>query len=253
MARSKILVNPLISTQADSTKTIIQTNFETPFMEDFSEFVDNEIVPSISELEKLSAGNRIHLQKLIFTNLVDRFDYAVDKTLLDFIHHASIRDSILKDRKEPVTEQKLFEFLLKTPVEIHSSLTDSLKDDLRKVVLRKRISVKLSKLCVILAPNENLQKPRVNEATGDILAKRKTHKNIPVSIQGYCDWLYCRRNAVVHGGGTMKISDDDFDHLKIHYKVSPSKTVKLLQGSIKNASNFYKSLIAIFKDGAGST
>ena len=49
---------------------------------DFEKFVKGEVTKATNELEGLAEGSRNHLQKLVYTNLVDRFDVMVDKTIL---------------------------------------------------------------------------------------------------------------------------------------------------------------------------
>ena len=56
------------------------------FLNEFKNFLEKELLPATSELEKIKGEtSRKHLQKLVFTNLVDRFDYCVDKTLLEVV------------------------------------------------------------------------------------------------------------------------------------------------------------------------
>jgi len=41
---------------------------------DFRNFVEKKVEPGARDLENLDEKNRVHVQKLVFTNLVDRFD-----------------------------------------------------------------------------------------------------------------------------------------------------------------------------------
>ena len=73
----------------------------------------------------------------------------------------------------------------------------------------------MKKVFEVLAPSENLSRPRVNINTGAIVARFKIqNKKIPSSILGYVDWLYSRRNAIVHGGGNVAMLQNDLKHLK---------------------------------------
>ena len=238
----------IISDVATTQSVTVRESINLNFIEEFSEFIKNDLTPATKELDLLTDNNRIHIQRLIFTNLVDRFDYTLDKTLLGLVSHPKLRDSLLQDMQTPVTDQKLYSLLLKSPDELQGAVNEVLKNELRNSVLRRRHSKKLLQLGEVLTPSENFQKPRVDWATGKIIAKRKGHKQIPNTIYGYADWLYCRRNAVVHGGGSMKISDQDLKQLADTFRVTPAKSVKLNLGSIKNAATFYQSLITIFRN-----
>jgi hypothetical protein len=54
-------------------------------LDEFSEFLADELSPATSEISKIADAQRIHIQKLVFTNLVDRFDYTLDKLLLALV------------------------------------------------------------------------------------------------------------------------------------------------------------------------
>lgn len=238
----------MIMTDSTAIKAVFKPEQRSFYIDEFLVFIEDDLAGATAELGKLQDTNRIHIQKLIFTNLVDRFDYAVDKTLLNYVHHTQLRESLLKDMKDVVTDKRLIELLLKSQDELKNTLTEILQNELRSTVLRKRHSKKLEHLCPILMPDVGLSQNRVNIANGQVSSKSKFNRQIPVTILGYADWLYCRRNAVVHGGGTMKVSVNDLDHLKNVCKIpQPANSVKLNLGSIQNAANFYKSLIALFK------
>ena len=55
----------------------------TSKIRDFRKFLNKELVPGVDDLEKLEAKNRKHIQKLVYTNAVDRFDHLVDTLILD--------------------------------------------------------------------------------------------------------------------------------------------------------------------------
>lgn len=72
-----------------------------PSIEKFEEFNNTNIQSAIKELEGLNEGNRIHLQRLVFTDLVNRFDLLLDDLLLKFsTMQSSFSISIIKAMKE---------------------------------------------------------------------------------------------------------------------------------------------------------
>ena len=75
-----------------------------------------------------------------------------------------------------------------------------------------------------------------------ILEKMKPKKNVkcPYSICGYADWLYSRRNSIVHGAGTSAFLKNDRQQLKKFYKREPAKTFKISVGSVQTTATFYK-------------
>ena len=106
----------------------------------------------------------------------------------------------------------------------------------------------MKKVFEVLAPSENLSKPRVNINTGAIVAQFKIqNKKIPSSIVGYDDWLYSRRNAIVHGGGNVAMLQNDLKHLKDCFHCDVAKTVKLKIGSITNAVGFFRAVAKLLK------
>jgi hypothetical protein len=120
-----------------------------------------------------------------------------------------------------------------------------LQDTLRNTILRHRHSKKLEFLLKILTPLEGTNKiPRVNINTGEILDHITPQEpiTIPYSICGYADWLYIRRNAVVHGGGSPNLLKRDMEQIEKLYGCKPAKSVKLQIGSIENAATFYTAI-----------
>lgn len=92
--------------------------------------------------------------------------------------------------------------------------------------------------------------PRVNISTGDIIEKIKPQKNskVPYSISGYADWLYARRNSIVHGSGSSSFLDRDKERLEKIYKTDIAKTFKVSLGSIRLTKTFYSCVIALFEE-----
>lgn len=215
-------------------------------IKEFKSFLEMDLQPAIAELNKITdEKSRKHLQKLVFTNLVDRFDYCIDKTLLELIDSKELIEELLESHKKPVNESEILKLMLsaESPREI---AIERLKDTLRNTILRSRHSEKLGKLLKTMNVDDNKwRKPRVNPSTGQIFDEYKPQNNkIPASIEGYADWLYSRRNAIVHGGGKSKLLDNDSKQLEKKFKCKAAKTVRLQLSSIENAGKFYTNLLA---------
>ncbi len=213
----------------------------------FIGFLDQEIASAVTELTSIGESSRRHLQKLVYTNLVDRFDSTVDHALLDNVLEDPLLSQGIKSLDQPLPEGENL-MLLAGLADPRQKLTDRLQAVLRNDVLRNRHAKKVRKLCELMAPIEKLDPPRVNPATGEITLKFKPQqKTAPCGIQGYADWLYSRRNAVVHGGGSVKMLNNDREQLKNLYKFDASQSVKLSIGSINTATTFYRDLIAMLQ------
>lgn len=214
-------------------------------IEEFSAYLDREVANAERELGLLAEQSRKHLQKLVYTNLVDRFDSMVDHFLLDNCLHQTLLDESLQKLKDPLTEGEILRLLIDTQG-FNAHVDETLKETLRNGVLRNRHSKKLHRLLEVFAPNEKLKTSRVNPSTGKILGKYTQHnRKIPATIPGYADWLYSRRNAVVHGGGASHMLQNDLKQLKEIYHCDAGKEVKLKIGSITTASAFYKCVVSL--------
>ncbi|GAA0371785.1 hypothetical protein GCM10009092_40170 [Bowmanella denitrificans] len=66
-------------------------------VEEFEKFVKTEVKAAATELQGLEEGSRTHLQKLVYTNLVDRFDVMIDKTILANALHENLLEESLKN------------------------------------------------------------------------------------------------------------------------------------------------------------
>jgi hypothetical protein len=219
---------------------------KTNKLDAFNQFVDREILPAATELEGLADRSRRHLQKLTYTNLVDRFDSMVDGLLLDNCREDLLVTEASKDFTHQVTEADLLKLLLHT-ADLQNAIEIKLRDGLRNTVLRERHSNKLKVLFEVFKPDEeHWNKPRVNIATGEIYEHmRPQRKKIPYSICGYSDWLYARRNAIVHGGGATKMLESDAKRLEKTFHCVPAKSVRIKPATVKIAATFYKNVIDI--------
>ena len=213
---------------------------KTEAIKDFKKYVDKEILPATKELEKLEDKHRKHLQKLVYTNLANRFDVMIDNAILDNCREGNLLEKAISPMKENITEGRMLKLLMEADT-IQDVIEDRLRDSLANTVLRERHSKKLSSLLGVLSGDEAVwTQPRVNISTGHILEKRTiSNKNVPHSICGYADWLYSRRNGLVHGAGTAKILDNDAEQIKKLFKVTVKTQIRLKIGSITNAARFY--------------
>ncbi|NMH67032.1 hypothetical protein [Shewanella salipaludis] len=216
---------------------------------DFEKFVKGEVKKATEELAGLQDGSRNHLQKLVYTNLVDRFDVMVDKTILDNALHERLLDDALKKLDSPVSEADVLKLLMDGS-NIHEVVESRVQNILRDGVLRGRHSNKVSKLFELIGLERNLwTKPRVNISTGKILGSFTPQNNkIPTSVCGYADWLYSRRNSIVHGGGSSKMLDNDIAQLKKLFKSDVAKTTRLSYSALGVTSEFYLGVVKLIKD-----
>ena len=224
---------------------------EIAAINDFSTYVDKEILPATKELEKLDDKHRKHLQKLVYTNLVNRFDVMIDHSIIENGESDALLDRGLKPLDSTVSEADILRLLLKSE-SIQDVIRTRVEASLAATVLRERHSKKLSILFdAFSADREIWNHPRVNISTGAILEKRKVdNMRIPHSICGYADWLYSRRNSLVHGAGTSSFLENDKNQIKKHFKVTVGTKIMIKVGSITNTAKFYKNVCAMLKHDA---
>lgn len=223
------------------------------YVEEFQNFISDEVTEAAKELGKLTEQSRKHLQKLTYTNLVDRFDVMIDKTIITNALHASLLEESLKQLESPISEAEVLRLLMDGR-DINEVVEERVQSVLRNGVLRNRHSIKLQKLFEVAGEKTNVfKKPRVNISTGKILQDFTPQTNkVPTSICGYADWLYSRRNSIVHGGGTGKISDIDLKQLKKLYGAEVVTTTRLKLSAITVASEFYLGVVQMLKDAANA-
>ena len=216
---------------------------------DFTKFLDKELAPAVDELEKLSDANRKHVQKLVYTNMVDRFDHLVDGILLDNCRNEHLLSKAFSGNDQPITESELVSLLLRSD-DLQTALSGRVQDKLRLSVLRQRHSRKLSTLFTVHGDvGEFEKKPRVNPSKGEIVDNFKVQrKTTPHSICGYADWLYSRRNAIVHGAGGARFLGNDKEQMKKTYQVSVADTFKISVASIRTASTFYTDICELLQE-----
>jgi hypothetical protein len=217
-------------------------------LQEFTKFLDKELVPAIADVATLTDANRKHVQKLVYTNLVDRFDHVVDQFILDNCREENLISKAFEGDDRPVNESYVINLLLQSH-DLQSALDSRLQDKLRLSVLRQRHSRKLFTLLSLCNGAGNVdKKPRVNPSTGRIFESFSPQfQTTPHSICGYADWLYSRRNAVVHGAGTSAFLENDRRQIKKQYNVDVAKTFKLSLASIRIAVEFYRGVTDLIK------
>jgi hypothetical protein len=183
--------------------------------------------------------------------MVDRFDVMIDKTIITNALHENLLEGALIKLDSPVTEADVLRLLMNGN-DINNIVEARVQGVLRNGILRNRHSLKLKKLFEVVGDTTNVQnKPRVNISTGKILQSFTPQNNkVPTSICGYADWLYSRRNAIVHGGGAGKVSDIDLQQLKKIYNADVAKTTRLKLSAISVASEFYLGVVRMLRDAA---
>lgn len=214
---------------------------------EFVNYVDDEILPATDELKKLGDKNRKHLQKLVYTNLVNRFDSMIDHAIIDNYDSEELLNRGLQTLNTNVTEADMLRLLLKGK-SIANEIRTRIEAALSATILRERHCKKLSTLFQsITSEKAAWNHPRVNVSTGSILTKRTIdNKQIPHSICGYADWLYSRRNALVHGAGNLIFLDNDKEQIKKLFGVTVGNQIVIRLGSITTAANYYKNVCKIF-------
>jgi hypothetical protein len=214
----------------------------------FKKFTESEIYSALGELEKIKTeSNRKHLQRLVYVNLVNRFDSLVDTLLLIFsVKESEFKNKVLNEiRGEPVFLSDVYEILLS------ENPKDAVEEKVGNVVrlrfLNQRHSVKLRNLLQNCFDwkDTDLQRPRIFVNNGSIFndVKKQKDNKIPDTVIGYADWLYSRRNALVHHD-KPEITKSDAEYIKKKFSVTLSPSISLKLSSIKSASRFYLDIVS---------
>ena len=209
-------------------------------IDNFEKYVNKQILPAIKDIEKLEDKSRKHILKLVYTNLVDRFDALVDHLFLDNCRHDYILEKISGSMKDSMSEAQLLKLLMDSG-NIQDAINDRLRDVIRFTILRNRHSKKLRTLFLAFECDLYTKgSPLVSPGDGKIADSPKKHNvNVPQSVCGYADWLYSRRNGIVHGSGGSKFLANDITQLKKLFKYKAPKTFRLSSGAINIAATFY--------------
>lgn len=219
----------------------------TDALSDFTRYVEKQIKPSVTDISGLSNQSRKHVQKLIYTNLVDRFDVMVDHLILDNCRHENIRAQISRQLGDSVKESDLLHLLMDAE-NLQEAIDNRLKDAIRNTILRKRHSLKVQAALKLFEHIEYTKsKPYVSPGNGKIISTPKQYQvNVPQSVCGYADWLYSRRNGIVHGTGSSFLTSDK-SRLKELYKYNCPSSFKMKIGATNTAVKFYLCMAEILK------
>ncbi len=215
-------------------------------------YIDKQINPSLTDIEELTEASRKHVQKLVYTNLVDRFDVMIDYMILANCRSESIYETLSDHLNDTISEAYLLELLMNSE-DIQDVIDERLKDVSRTTILRKRHSQKVAFLLKAFDLAEyTKRKPQVQVGNGRIVpsAKPSTDKTVkvPNSVCAYSDWLYARRNGIVHGSGGNKFLSNDRNRLKQLYKFDCPQTFTVRIGGVKNAVTFYSCIADLLEN-----
>lgn len=216
--------------------------------DNFWKYVQNQIEPSVEDITRLDDSSRKHVQKLIYTNLIDRFDVMVDHLILDNCRSDFVIEAINSSLTETVNEAYLLQLLMNAE-NVQDAIDEKLRNAIRNTVLRKRHSQKLQFALKLFEHIEfATKKLQVQPGNGNIVfSAQKTTVNVPQSVCGYADWLYARRNAVVHGAGSSRFLENDKVQLKKLYEYKCPDTFKLKIGAITSSIKFYGCIVDILR------
>jgi hypothetical protein len=216
----------------------------------FEKFAKIEISAAIKELDGIDIeANRKHLQGLVYVNIVNRFDSLIDSLLLKFsVQDGPFKQKVLNETKEEAVFLKdVYDILLSDNPK--SAVEQRVEGVTRARFLSLRHSAKLR---ILLAScfhwsDSDLDKPRVFTNNGSVFSETKRLKpyKVPDSVIGYSDWLYSRRNALVHGD-TKKLADKDTLIMVKKFGVKPATSISLKISSIKSAARFYTDISKSF-------
>lgn len=212
----------------------------------FQDFAGGEVGAAVKELEGIKTeSNRKHLQRLVYVNLVNRFDALVDGLLLQFsVREGDFKKKVLNETKEEeIFLKDVYEILLASDPRL--AVQQRVEGVTRARFLNQRHSAKLR---ILLSASfswsdSDLDRPRVFTNNGSVFVDTKRQKpyQIPDSIIGYADWLYSRRNALVHSD-SMKIAKRDIEIMQKKFGAKPATSLNLKIASIKSATKFYSDL-----------
>lgn len=216
--------------------------------DEFKRYVEKQIQPSVDDIASLEDKSRKHVQKLVYTNLVDRFDVMVDSLILSNCRSDFVIEAISPSLSETVSESYLLSLLMDAN-SVQDAIDERLKVAIRNIILRKRHSQKLHFLLKLLDKTEySKMKPQVQPGNGNVVDTAKmTRVNVPHSVCGYADWIYSRRNAVVHGARTSKYLENDKKQLRKLYSFECPDTFKLKIGAVSSTLRFYLCIVGILK------
>lgn len=215
----------------------------TDSLSEFKKFLEKDFRLAYKEIEGLADRSRVHIQKLLYVSLLNRFDSTLDEF---FALNSNLEidglGSTIKDFLEtPVTTSMLIESL-KSGVGI---LEDRRRSAIMSEVSRKKHVDKARLMLKTIGFDDgSLNSSRVNNATGRIFKNFAAKgSNAPASIIGFIDWLYCRRNVLVHSGGGSAFDGSVVERFKKSYNIKLT-SIRLSYGALSIADRFYSDLLS---------
>lgn len=143
-------------------------NFEAAI--NFRRYVERQIEPSVNDIANLEDDSRKHVQKLVYTNLVDRFDVLVDHLILDNCRSEFVMEAISPSLSDTVSESYLLALLMDAG-NVQDAIDERLRVAIRNIILRKRHSQKLQFVLKIFDRIEySKKKPQVQPGNGNIVS-----------------------------------------------------------------------------------
>lgn len=109
---------------------------------DYLKYVERQIEPSIEDIKALEDGSRKHVQKLFYTNLVDRFDVMIDNLVLLNCRSDFVIETNSPTLTETVNETYLLQLLMNADT-VQEAIYEKLRNAARVIILRRRHSKKL--------------------------------------------------------------------------------------------------------------
>lgn len=105
---------------------------ETNKIDEFLRYINKEILPATKDLENLDVKNRKHVQKLVYTNLVDRFDSLIDGLMLNNCRCDYLTAEATREMKQQITEAELIKLLMRS-ADIQDAIDEKLKASISKL------------------------------------------------------------------------------------------------------------------------
>jgi hypothetical protein len=214
-------------------------------IKNFQKFAEQDVSAAISELKKIKKDeNRKHLQRLVYANLIDRFDVLIDELLLELAtlpNNSFHTRVLLKVSDIPVSQKDFYEVMVSNDAK--KVIEEQIKNIVRSEFIRSRHSAKLRVLLEdgFEVEKNQLNKSRVNANDGRVQTTFKRRSvTVPSTVIGYSDYLYARRSGIVHGTGTS-ISKQDTDYLTKTFDAK-TKAIGIKLSSVLSAAQFYKHL-----------
>lgn len=212
-------------------------------MHKFGDYLQRDFNPACEEIKNIADKHRVHIQKLLYVNVINRFDSALDDFFMQNLESDGLKDLAKKSMDSAVDEYQLIEYIRGGETYIQDRIRSVIKAEIGKKKHADKVALMLREVGV---SDSDAKKSRVHNGTGEIMASFKRQGDYPSSIIGYADWLYARRNVLVH---SAKSSFDDavIERFKSTYNAAIPKNIRLSFGALTNASCFYGCLLSIIK------